>query len=186
MHCVCMYNNSNSSGNGCWPKPVASLLSSPPQLLLILHVGDLPGITGVDLHLQHSGMAPVPHYGRLTYNVEANRNQKAQSSTPREQYATATPPPPGAGSLQHPTALDTRGRGIGNWCCGLWYYISRRDSSGPPGVFCKYFYNYAHRLRLEKLLYIELSRSSAGYFKPLLDPGGGFRSETAATKSFRK
>ena len=176
MHCACMYSSSNSSGHGCWPKPVALLLSSPPRLLLTLHVGDLPGITGVDLHLQHSGMAPVPHYGRLTYNVEVNSNQKAQSP----------PPPPGARSLQRPTALDTRGGGIGNWCCGLWCYISRRDSSGPPGVFCKYFYNYAHRLRLEKLLYIELSRSSAGYFKPLLDPGGGFRSETAATKSFRK
>ena len=33
-----------------------------------------------------------------------------------------------------------------------------------------------------KLLYIELSRSSNGYFKPLLDPGGGFTSETAARR----
>jgi hypothetical protein len=47
---------------------------------------------------------------------------------------------------------------------------------GPPtpGVFYTYFYNHGHRLRLEKLLYIELPRSSSGYFKPLLDPGGGF------------
>jgi hypothetical protein len=29
-------------------------------------------------------------------------------------------------------------------------------------------------------IYLELSRSSNGYFKPLLDPGGGFNSETAA------
>ena len=37
-------------------------------------------------------------------------------------------------------------------------------------------------LRLEKLLYIiELSRSSSRYFKPLLDPGGGLRIETAVT-----
>jgi hypothetical protein len=44
-----------------------------------------------------------------------------------------------------------------------------------------YFYNNARRLRLEKLLHnTELSRSSSGYFKPLLDPGGGFNSETAA------
>jgi hypothetical protein len=28
---------------------------------------------------------------------------------------------------------------------------------GPPGVFCTYFYNHARRLRLEKLLYTELS-----------------------------
>ena len=34
---------------------------------------------------------------------------------------------------------------------------SPRDSSGPPGVFYKCFYNHARRLRLEKLLYIELS-----------------------------
>jgi hypothetical protein len=30
-------------------------------------------------------------------------------------------------------------------------------------------------------LYIELSRIPNGYFTPLLDPGGGFRSETAVT-----
>ena len=50
---------------------------------------------------------------------------------------------------------------------------------GPPGVFYTYFYNHVHRLRLEKRLCIEHSRSSNGYFKPLLDPGGGFRIETA-------
>jgi hypothetical protein len=54
-----------------------------------------------------------------------------------------------------------------------------------PGVFYKYFYNHAHRFRLEKLLYIELSRSSSGYFKPILDPGGGFTSENAALR-FKK
>jgi hypothetical protein len=52
---------------------------------------------------------------------------------------------------------------------------------GPPGFFCTYFYNHAHRLCLENyILHIELPRSSNGYFKPLLDPGGGFTSETAA------
>jgi hypothetical protein len=59
-------------------------------------------------------------------------------------------------------------------------YVSPFHSSPTPGVFCKYFYNHARRLRLEKLLYLGLSRSSNGYFKPLLDPGGGFTSETAA------
>ena len=36
---------------------------------------------------------------------------------------------------------------------------------------------------LKKLLPVqkELSRSSNGFFKPILDPGGGFRSETAVT-----
>jgi hypothetical protein len=44
-----------------------------------------------------------------------------------------------------------------------------------------YFYNPARRrLRLEKLLCLELSRSgsSNGFFKQILDPGGRFASET--------
>jgi hypothetical protein len=59
----------------------------------------------------------------------------------------------------------------------------------PPGYFIHISiiaYNHAHRLRLEKLLYLELSRSPNGFVKALLDPGGGFRSETAVTKPFRK
>jgi hypothetical protein len=59
-------------------------------------------------------------------------------------------------------------------------YISHRDSRGTIGVFYTYFYNHAHRLRPEKLLCIELSRSSNGFFKPLLDPDNRFASETAA------
>jgi hypothetical protein len=51
-----------------------------------------------------------------------------------------------------------------------------------PRVFYIYFYNHAHRPRLEKLLYIGLYKSSNGYFRPLLDPGGGFASETAARR----
>ena len=31
-------------------------------------------------------------------------------------------------------------------------HISPRHSSGPPEAFHTYFYNHAHRLRLEKLL----------------------------------
>jgi hypothetical protein len=64
--------------------------------------------------------------------------------------------------------------------------ISPVLSRGTPGVFYTYFYNHTRRLRLEKLLYLELSRSPGGYFRPLLDPGGGFRSETAVTKPFQK
>jgi hypothetical protein len=56
------------------------------------------------------------------------------------------------------------------------------DSRWAPGVFYKYFYNHVHRLRLEKLLYIELSRSSSGYFEPLPDPVDRFASETAARR----
>ena len=44
-------------------------------------------------------------------------------------------------------------------------YISHPHSSWTPGVFYTYFYNHAHRLRLEKLLYLEPSRSSNGFFK---------------------
>jgi hypothetical protein len=65
-------------------------------------------------------------------------------------------------------------------------YVSGVNSSSTPGVFYIYFCNHAHRPRLEKLLYIEPPRSSNGHFKPLLDPGGGFRIETAVTKPFRK
>jgi hypothetical protein len=66
------------------------------------------------------------------------------------------------------------------------FHFSGVYSSSTPGVFYTYFYNHAYRLRLEKLLYLELSRSSNGYsvqyFKPLLDPGGGFASETTARR----
>jgi hypothetical protein len=57
-------------------------------------------------------------------------------------------------------------------------YVSGRHSSLPLRNFIhiSIIYNHARRLCLEKLLYIELSRSSNGYFKPLLDPGGGFTS----------
>ena len=44
-------------------------------------------------------------------------------------------------------------------------YISPPVSSGTPEVFYTCFYKHAHRLRLEKT------------FLPLLDPGGGFRSQ---------
>jgi hypothetical protein len=61
-------------------------------------------------------------------------------------------------------------------------YVSRLHSSSTPGVFCTYFYNHAHRLRLEKLLYLELPRSPNGFLIVLLDPGGGFTSKTAAQR----
>jgi hypothetical protein len=63
----------------------------------------------------------------------------------------------------------------------LLIYISGPHSRGAPGVFYKCFYNHARRLRLRRLLYLELSRSPNGFLKLLLDPGGGFRSETAVT-----
>jgi hypothetical protein len=50
----------------------------------------------------------------------------------------------------------------------------------PRGILpCTCFYDHAHRLRLEKLLCIEVSRSSNRFLKSFLDPGGGFTSETA-------
>jgi hypothetical protein len=63
-------------------------------------------------------------------------------------------------------------------CC-VELHVSDLDPFRTPGVFCTYFYNHAHRLRLEKLLYREPSRSTNGFFKPHLDPDGGFASETA-------
>jgi hypothetical protein len=47
-------------------------------------------------------------------------------------------------------------------------------------------HDHARRLRPEKLLHPELSRSPNGFLKPLPGPGGGFRSEMAVTKHFRK
>ena len=65
----------------------------------------------------------------------------------------------------------------------IWCDISDLGLVWTPQLFYTYFYNHAHRLRLEKLLlYIQsflLSGSSNGFFKQLLDPGGGFASETA-------
>jgi hypothetical protein len=57
----------------------------------------------------------------------------------------------------------------------------------PPGVFYTCFYNHARRLRLEKLLYLELPtgwarRSPNGF----LNCFWARRSETAVTKPFRK
>jgi hypothetical protein len=61
-------------------------------------------------------------------------------------------------------------------------HISELYSSWTPVVFYTCFYNHAHRPRLENLLCTKLPRSSSGYFKPLLDPGGGFTSKTAARR----
>jgi hypothetical protein len=65
---------------------------------------------------------------------------------------------------------------------GALYDASDVNSSSTPGAFCTYFYNHAHCPRLGELLYIELSKSFNGYFKPLLNPGGDFTSETAARR----
>jgi hypothetical protein len=74
-------------------------------------------------------------------------------------------------------------------------HVSPPLSSPTPGVFYTYFYNHAHRLRLEKLLHLELSISSNGFLKYfwiqvavslLKPPRSGFRSKTAVTKPFRK
>jgi hypothetical protein len=62
------------------------------------------------------------------------------------------------------------------------FYAHLPVSRGTPRVFYTFFYNHAHRLRLEKLLYLGLSRSPNGFLKPLLDPGGGFTSETAVRR----
>jgi hypothetical protein len=65
-------------------------------------------------------------------------------------------------------------------------YVSDLDKFWAPQLFYTYFFDHARRPRLEKLLYIELSGSSNGFFKPPLDPDGGFKIETAVTRPFRK
>jgi hypothetical protein len=56
----------------------------------------------------------------------------------------------------------------------------------PPRLFYTCFYNHARRLRLEKLLCLEVSTATVEVltdcFKPLLGPDGGFTSETAARR----
>ena len=44
----------------------------------------------------------------------------------------------------------------------LTVHISGLDPFRTPGVFYTYFYNNAHRIRLEKLKYLEPSRSPNG------------------------
>jgi hypothetical protein len=58
-------------------------------------------------------------------------------------------------------------------------------SSYPPGYFTHIPITTPVVSALKKLLYIELSRSSSGYFKPLLDPGGGFASAASETAARR-
>jgi hypothetical protein len=59
---------------------------------------------------------------------------------------------------------------------------SNLDRRSTPLVFCTCFYNHAHRLHLEKLLYLGFSRSSNGFFNHFLDPDTYFASETAARR----
>ena len=74
-------------------------------------------------------------------------------------------------------ALTSVGVGVG---VGEWpLHASHVHSRGTIGVFYTYFYNHAHRLRLEKLSYLELYRSPNGFLKPLMGPCGGFASGTA-------
>jgi hypothetical protein len=44
-------------------------------------------------------------------------------------------------------------------------YISGSEQVSTPQLFYTCFYNHARRLRLEKLLCLELSRSPNGFFK---------------------
>jgi hypothetical protein len=80
-------------------------------------------------------------------------------------------------------------RGLG----ALWHiHISDIDIDKvpTPQLFRTCFYNQAHRLCLEKLLYLELSRSPNGFLNHfwiqvtvsfLKPPHDDFRSETAVT-----
>jgi hypothetical protein len=71
---------------------------------------------------------------------------------------------------------------MGSYACILAY--TSLVSSWTPGVFYTYTYSYNHarRLRLGIFLYVGPSRSSNGYFKPLLYPGGRFDSETVTRR----
>jgi hypothetical protein len=64
--------------------------------------------------------------------------------------------------------------------------LSYSEELNYSGESYSYFYNHAHRLRLEKLLYLELSRSSNGFFLVLLGPGGSYTTPETAARRFQK
>jgi hypothetical protein len=75
-------------------------------------------------------------------------------------------------------------------CASARTYFSPLLSRGTTGIFYTCFYKHARRLRLEKILFPELSRSPNGFFNQfwiqvvvslLKPPHGGFISETAVT-----
>ena len=133
---------------------------------------------------------PTPNFSRLLYKGEIKRvKRKTQGKTassgvknnlaPMSQIATGL----GLSPYRRPGSLSS--------CfvvsCRTVLVLIVCSCQSPsfkwaPGVFYTCFYNHAHRLRLEKLLCVELSRSPSGYFKPLLDPGDRFASETAARR----
>jgi hypothetical protein len=53
---------------------------------------------------------------------------------------------------------------------------------GPPGHFIHVSLTTPIVSALKKQLCLELSRSPNGFFKALLDPGGGFTSDTTARR----
>ena len=55
----------------------------------------------------------------------------------------------------------------------------------PPGYFTHVSITTPVVSALKKLLYLGISRSPNGFFKPLLDPGDSFTSKTA-TRRFQK
>jgi hypothetical protein len=67
-------------------------------------------------------------------------------------------------------------------CPRVQRHFSDLDGVCTPQLFYTYFYNHAHRLRLEKRLCIELSRISNGFLKPLLDPDATAVSEVKRPK----
>ena len=109
----------------------------------------------------------------------ARRPGSGTEVIPGEHSDTSTKP------LTHAVAPERTIASVGEWPLHAAVTNQRRLFKLAPGTFCACFYNHAHRLRLDKLLYVELSRSSNGHFKPLPDPDGGFTSETAGRR-FRK
>jgi hypothetical protein len=76
-------------------------------------------------------------------------------------------------------------------------HVSEIGLFSTPQLFYTYFYDHARRLRLKKLLYIEIPRNPNGFINHfwiqipvavsiLNPPQGGFRIETAVTRRFQK
>ena len=72
----------------------------------------------------------------------------------------------GAHKEAHRGVLDSIFRGRSFWEARSSCDISHRHSSWTPGVFYTYFYDHVNRLRLEKLLYLELSSTTESEQNP--------------------
>jgi hypothetical protein len=99
-----------------------------------------------------SPMTPTPH-------IIQKQKRKSVSLTPFRQVYSGQWRASRGYQKRDTTHVRSRSKPRGSRYIHIHMYVT--NSSLAPGVFYTRFYNHAHRLRLEKPLYIELSRSPA-------------------------